>query len=383
MHLGGHLMKAAAILLSAVMAATPVTSRAAFGPAADPWRASFPGDVVGSYLDVSDAAVLLVATGDPASVRDAAAHAFTQALRDSGRVRVVMDASALGDVSGLGDAEIVARAKDLPIDRIVVLRVAGTDGAMFTIYDVAGRRISGAAVRAGEAMAPHQGAPPPAPVAASEAAAEEPAPSDEAIDAYERQYLHLERLVAVSSNGGRTPSVRVFSVVYRGRQDAPVKGAELYRILERPDLERKYHQRFGAKIGAMVGGGIAGLALMGVGTSVVLGNLRAESADFGNDDLLGQGTEEPGLRMSTGAGYALTGVGAALLVTGVLVGVLLPAHPVDEAEAAELIDDYNRKLRKKLGIPASYRGPRAARSSLRVGIAGTRAGGGVIVSGRF
>jgi hypothetical protein len=86
----------------------------------------------------------VVPAGDHPERRSAAA-AFAFAVRQSGRARLVMGSSALGDLSALDDQAIVHRASGLPITTVAVVRTFPGEGArttvVVTLYDRAGRTL--------------------------------------------------------------------------------------------------------------------------------------------------------------------------------------------------------------------------------------------------
>ena len=80
------------------------------------WKESFPDDRMGGEL--VELEVMVVAADDSAGKP---ATAFADALRQAGSTSV-MDDEALGDVSGLSDAQILDRAKGYPFERLAVVR---------------------------------------------------------------------------------------------------------------------------------------------------------------------------------------------------------------------------------------------------------------------
>jgi len=58
----------------------------------------------------------VVAGGDASGDLAAATTALADALREAGRIQLVMDATSIRDTAGLDDQAIVARATNLPVD---------------------------------------------------------------------------------------------------------------------------------------------------------------------------------------------------------------------------------------------------------------------------
>ena len=89
---------------------------------AQDWAATFEANAVNSYVTKDGLKFVVVAAGDGSASVQAAAKGVADALR-KGSASLVMDDSALGNVNGLDDDAIVAKAKALPVDRVVVVRV--------------------------------------------------------------------------------------------------------------------------------------------------------------------------------------------------------------------------------------------------------------------
>jgi hypothetical protein len=124
------------------------------------WEDTFHDDAVSTYFDVAGGGAMVVGAGEASEELDAATAALAQALRDGGKTSVVMDAAALGDTSGLGDADIVTRAAAYPIERVVVVRVFPAGDSMScvaTFYDKSGQVQQAFNARKGEAVAPRSG----------------------------------------------------------------------------------------------------------------------------------------------------------------------------------------------------------------------------------
>src|SRR4051794_7204440 len=79
------------------------------------WTATFPPDAAGSYLEVDASSVLVAAGGEPSADLSAAVRALADALRASGRAKLVMDASVIGSTAGLSDEQIVQKCQAMPV----------------------------------------------------------------------------------------------------------------------------------------------------------------------------------------------------------------------------------------------------------------------------
>ncbi len=84
------------------------------------WSATFPPAGVSAHLGDKRPNIIVIAA-NPGS--QAAAAAFRAALTASKKAGVVIDGQALGAVDSLDDRGIVERAKVLPVQQIVIVRV--------------------------------------------------------------------------------------------------------------------------------------------------------------------------------------------------------------------------------------------------------------------
>ncbi len=371
-----------------VTLARTTASPPAQAPAGDTgWATSFDPATLATHMDVSDGAYMVVPAGTGSPARDAAFRALVGAMRNSGKARVVMDAAAIGNVDALDDEAIVAKVAHLPVDRVVVLRVfEGGDGqpanAVATLYDKEGQAVSAFAVAEGFPLTAGQvesGAGAGVSEAAAEAVedtVEASATPDEAMAEYEKKALHFGKFVAINSAGVIVAS---WTRLYRGKYDEPVRGSKFYDIIGRDDLKKKYRRRMGLKIGLAVGGTVVGVTVASIGLAAILSNSTATPANFGEDDPLGMGDGKGGQKISDAGAWAMFGTGFAVVLVGQMTGWFLKAHPIKPPEARKLVDEYNRKLRRKLGIPE----PTAHRLPVHVGIAAGPSGGGLTVRGRF
>lgn len=377
---------AASASAAARMAAAPALAEATAEPV--DWSTTFEPAAVGSYLGEGRPKVMVVGAN---AVSKDAASSLRSALKTSGRAALVIDDSAIGAVDGLDDAAIVERAKGQPVDRIAIVRVfeGGVDEApdvVVTMYEPEGKVAAALTGTAGIPVAAREGGG--ASVGVNEQAAEavselagegeaelekDEAALEQAEREYEAKYLWFEEWIGVSAQTG-TVMAR-WSQMKQGKYGTDVKGAGLYKIVGRDDLVRKYRTRQGTRLGLGLTSIVGGVALMNVGLAFALLNATAEPPDFGWDDPLGQGTTEAPTRVSNAGAWAMAGVGVGLLTFGIVFISVFKAHPVSKAEAGALMDDYNRDLRKKLGLPKRRATLRLAPT---VGV-----NNGAVVSGRF
>jgi hypothetical protein len=344
------------------------------------WEDSFPPEATGSYLESAQQGVLVAAAGEPAAETRAAAAALEVALRDSGRARLVMNDAPLGSLATDSDADVVRKAAALPVDTVAVVRVfAGAPGtpptAVVTFYDKAGKVLSAFSAQQGQAV--------PERVWGGLVGRALPNTAQSTVDSvtrvaqdaqaqYEKKYVWFEDAAYVNAYGG---VVSHFSVAYQGKSRVPLSGEAFYLAIDRTDLADRYRARRGTRLGLMLGGGAVSvggmvMALSGVGTRCV----RMDAREFGgclqreNEELL-----IPGIVVGSAG------------VVAMLVGALVPHHPVDALEARRLAEEYNEKLKGELGLAAAPAPARAREPKVEVSVGGAllRGGGALVVGVRL
>lgn len=352
----------AAVLSTALALPAPALAAPAPAPAPAPaadWATTFTSEGVSAHLGDARPNVIVIAPNAPSQ---SAGAAFRAALTTSKRAGVVIDGQALGVLDGLDDRAIIERAKVLPVQQIVIVRVfEGPPGEPPSFIAMAyGTDGSVAAALSGKAGEPMPEPELPADVGASdsdppdseEAAEAEPEEPEEVKQAREQ----AEKEYAAQRLSGTWGALR--------RGDTPIGPDEFYAALGRDDLARKVEQRRRVRLGVGLGGGIAGGGLLAVGLTFVILNATAKKygPDFGLDDPLGRGADRVRYPLSMAASGALLGVGAALLLgTGVFLGVY-KRHPIGRRETPGLIDGHNRELRQKLNLPPEQASVRLAPS---------------------
>ncbi|MFH0900293.1 MAG: hypothetical protein V2A73_06665 [Pseudomonadota bacterium] len=344
------------ILAAAVLVVTLVHGSVAATAAEnekDDWSKSFDPKTVASGIPVgesSDLALVVVAAGPVSLSVEAAASALEQALRASGRPKLVMDDAGLGSMESLDDAAIVARCSYLPITHVAVVRVfPGQPGqatqAVVTFYAKAGEAVTALAVAEGGAVAstPATGAGTGVPASTLDAVSAvlkarrpgfKPPDGATAKAHYEHGYVGFGEQEV---NG-----VGQADVPYRGKQRAPLPGIAFYEAIGRSDLAAIYRSQqttrrllgVGAVIGAAWGGVFFLLAL-------------AQQCD---DGWYYESSKQCEARRDE-----LQVLGGTGLVIGALAGLSAAAtdpNPVSASERRLLAQKHNRMLRERLGLPA-------------------------------
>lgn len=374
-------------------AAGLVVCAALFAPlsafAAD-WSKALPAPAVESYLSGEGVKVLVAAAGGDAAERDAAAKALTDALRASKRVKLVLPDDALGDLSALDDAAIVAKAKAQPVDQVFVARVfpgdAGAWSAVVTMYAKDGTTIEAftggtsdplAARATGGGATAGAGLSTVAVGAIQSAGAGLAKDRQAAVDEFEKRAIYAENWAAVDARNGQV--VSTWTNMYKGKYKEPLPGAKLYEYIGRDDLAKKYRGRSALNAGLFLGGlgGIVGGSVwLAQGAFFYPDDPESECYEFieYDDDYNDVYTAEydacaSKVKAANQAGRAASGtakIGGITLLSAGTVAMMVPlfhkAHPVSAPELRQMVDEYNADLKKELGLDGV---PTGASSGMR------------------
>lgn len=346
----------------AAPAAAPVAPAAAPEPA---WPATFEPGAVGTYVGASRPNVMVIAATSAASSAAAALRAAISASKTAG---IVMDAQAIGAVEGLDDRAIVERAKGQPVGKIAVVRVfesgPGEPPSVIVTFYAPDGSVSNAITGAAGTPVPPSGGGVSAAAGVSTQAAEavsavgeeaeatratEKKATAEAQREYDRSFLWVQNWIGVSAQTGAV--VASWSQIKQGTHGDDVRGAQLYRIVGREDLYKKYKRRQAIRLGVGIPVTVGGYGLMFAGLGVLLSNLIRQPPDFGYDDPLMMGPSSAPTAVSNVGAGVMMGVGGAMWIGGLIFIGLFRPHPATKSQAMEMIQDHNEKLRQRLGLP--------------------------------
>lgn len=372
-------------LFASALALSPAAAWAA------DWSATFPADAVDSHLDGSDLKLVVVAGGATADDLTAATGALADALRNAGRVQVVMDATAIGDTAGLDDKAIVAKAGNLPVDQVVIVRVfpgkAGASSAVVTAYAKDGAAKGGfsagtdapLAAKAGGGGA-KVGMDPGAAVSAVTRGGNDELQGK--FDEYMERRVWFQGMAAVSAQTGAVMST--WSVPYKGKYQEPLAGAKFYDYVGEDEIAKTVRTRRWIRGGV----GLASTGLMVGGLWGLLAGIEdspsddcwmeddpedeADCEDDYDDDQEEYAKKMRNLGILSGIGFV-----------GIYVPLFIKADPTPVSERYRMADEYNRKLREELGLPDDLGGFKSGTDyGVRVGLGASAGADGASASFR-
>lgn len=350
------------LALVLLLLVTPAAIAAEPQPPVPTWSETFKGDEL--YKAMTGQRVLIATSTKEAQVAGAALNARLRVWR----LPLIMDSSPLGDLAGLSDKEIVGRSSNLPIDRVVIVRVFGGVDVVVTIYDKSGVPKSSFAGKRGslivmDATGPpsvsKEVVPPEAPTA-KQLALEEPVDDlpkrkSARLKSFEKNAIYWSEGIRVSINAWRASAVK-FGIARRGRHGARLRGASFYSAVGRRDLAAEYRLRSGLKYGLGYGGGVA-FVVVGTGMAVVT-LLNGTDGIAENPVFIG--------------GLVLVGVGS----LGIAIASAVRTHPLQMNERRRLADEHNEDLLEALRL-----GPADVTWTATPTIGAD--GGGLAMSGQF
>jgi hypothetical protein len=375
------------LVLGAALLVTLASARpAAADSGAAAWRTSFAPAPLAGHLPPVKQGFMVVAAGAESR---AAADALGAALRALPASRLVMNDAAIGSVAGLDDAAIVAKAARQPIDVVAVVRVfpgpAGeADRAVVTLYGKDGTVAAAFTALAGtplEAKAAETPAGAGVGAAASSTVSrvlnthETRSPAE---DQYDATFVSLGDVIAVRGNQAWTTDILKPT---QGQYRKPLEWDELYKIIDRPDYSKRYEdarstRHVVAVLGVLVT--VGGIAMIAYAGSLSCGDIDSNPNYFGCQDK----------QLGWGLGGTLLAVSGPFIIFG---GLVSPGNQVPAPELRQAVDQYNRGLRQRLGLPPLADGDeappptarRVAKAGLRFAPVVLGSGPGFVLGGAF
>jgi hypothetical protein len=330
------------------------------------WSGTFPADAVDTHLEGSDLKLVVVAGGDTTEDLTAATAALADALRNAGKVQVVMDGSAIGDTAGLDDKTIVGKAENLPADQVVIVRVFPGKGDQFsavvTAYAKDGSAKGGFSASTDKPLSSKAGG-----GGGGGAVGMDPGAAVSAVtrgntdelqaqfDEYLERRVWFQGMAAVSAQNGAVMST--WSVPYKGKYKEPLPGVKFYEYVGEPEIAKTVRTRQWVRRGIGVGstalmvGGLWGLSknIDGLSSPGCWAEDDPEEQEDCEDDY--EEEEEAYARKMRNLAI-LSGVG----FVGVYVPLFIKTDPTPVSERYRMADEYNKALREELGLPDDLSG---------------------------
>lgn len=192
-------------------------------------------------------------------------------------------------------------------------------------------------------------------------AAQPPAPLSH--QEYEQDYIGFDDWAVMSHHG-----LYRWTEPYQGKYRKPLAGADFYRVIGREDLLQQYQENEKKRTTVQIVGLVVGVPVMALAT-----RSHQDCPDFFANPSASQACEQSNAD-ADGRAFLLAGVGVAAGLGIVAASFSIALHPVDASEARRLGDEYNARLRARLGAaPEEQKAERAP--DLAVRVAPVRGGG--------
>lgn len=365
---------------------------ASFAPSASDvdvtWAQTFDDPAVSAHVAAQGKEVVIISAGSPSKRLTEVANALRAELESSGTAGIVTLERASKRTAELSDTTLIERQGDASAERFVIVRVDAGDDARATIsvYSSDADALGGFSAARGDTIEPpvetsHRGDTSLA-VLDDDTIGET---DDEALIEYMRKRVVFDGALQLTATGqGSAIMSRKFAPTTGA--GAPLVDDEFYSYIGKEDLAAKFRRRRAAKVGLTSGGGVmaaTGFVLMlALPLAAIVqeentdcdADYDATQAEMTAADMCASNAEaikKRKVRQGLGIGGALLGGGIVLTI----VGGKMKAHSATAAQLQAMGEDYNRDLRKKLGVRETI--------GVRVSPSASRDGGGVVLSGWF
>ncbi len=358
------------------------------------WAKTFDSQQVATYFDRGGLRIIVVSAGAPQNKAADAAAALEVALRKSGKTKLVMSDDSLESMASLNDKDIVGKCKSLPVDLAATVRVfpgeeEGKDNVVVVFYNLKGKVVVAMNGQANVKLPVNQnqattgqGVTTGAAKTIEEISEESNKKQEQQKDGqgeYDQSYIWFEEMAAFQLTPMGARQVASWSIPYQGKLKKPLEGDEFYKTIGRQDLAEEYNNRKVLRWTLMVGG--IGLEMAGliVGlTSIGNKSDECESYDYSNPNKCSYYKSD----------YTQLWIGMGVMGAGIVsffIGMFTPAHPISAYEGRQLADQYNKKLKQRLGLSSSRQNRLTASAAWRFTLSSfsTNSGGGLNLSTRF
>ena len=299
------------------------------------WNDTFDMDGVVAHLPMVGMGAVIVGAGEATEAK-AAVEALTAVLVVSRRMRFVLKDTAPTEALGLSDAALIARAQALPVDAIIVVRTLAAEpegaSALVVFYSKKGVALNAFTARRGEPVG--RSALPVAEAPDSEAARfkkfEAARANVSEVQEYKRTFIGYQKTYT-RFNGVIFADDPEF---FQGLQQKQLSDAEFYDLTGKPQFAEFNRSRKRIKVALIV----PGVAMAAAGFLLSLAGLLEPVA-----------TDH---RVPTN--YSYLGPGLAMFIVGVpmfSVGASLKTKKTSPLEDIDAAEEYNRNLKRRLGLP--------------------------------
>lgn len=307
-----------------------------FSVAAQTWKGSFTMEKVKTHIKNQDK-IIIVAAGEEDAELGKATKALLQAAKKTGVAALVMDASPLGDISGLSDKEIVKKTKDLGVNTVFIVRYFDPQ-IVITIYDRKGKSVGGITAEKGVPIAEgsiqhssSDGIDSDAAGAVSDVVSD----IEDSNQEYEDKYIGYQGWIGVNQYG---QAVATGGYYYLGKNKKPLGLLDIFNVLERQDLIDYYKEK--KKIRMILGLTGGGVAIFGL-SFIIAGAVRMSKNGIFDDEELDSASK---------AYFALGTILTAGGIATATAGLFIRKTKLSNDEVRGLIDEHNKKLKRDLGI---------------------------------
>ena len=309
------------------------------------WQVTFEQDSLDTQLEMGPLSYILACAGD-ISCEDAI-KVLKNTMSASAKVKLVMDAAALGDIRTLADKDIVKKSASLPVDRVMIVRVFSGSSitAVVTIYDKNGNNHGAFTGVKGRIMSKDEKKT----SGVTEAAANTVGSiikdteeiSAEQKNKYEEKVITLDSVTAIYANPNGVWASS-WQEPRLGKYKKPITWPEFFKLVGHDEYARQFEKAENYRPFRILGyisayGGITTLVLGGTFLAI---SLMDTSSDI--NDKIGK------------PAWIVTGCGAGLGIIGILLLKLGPDYPeVKSYQIRKMTDEYNTKLKRDIGIDTS------------------------------
>jgi len=181
----------------------------------------------------------------------------------------------------------------------------------------------------------------------------------------EYQINHLGLFQDADASAESAESRSRWTLAYEGKDMKPLEGFAFYEKVGRSDLALAYQRKQGLKVGLTATGGI----FFGLGVLFEVGALAAASSGGCSSSTylgcVGSGIGAGAAGTAAFIGFGLIGVGTGLLAGGFVIN----PNPVGDAEARRLVDEYNQRLKERLGMSSELESTPEQREKVQIKVA--------------